>query len=388
MIPLSIPVIRGKEWEYIKECLDTGWVSSVGKFVELFEERICAFTGAKYAVACMNGTAALQVALRIAGVEAGDEVIVPTMTFIATANAARYLGAEPVFMDCDEYYNIDPRKVLRFLDEETDFADGVCRNRTSGRRIAAILPVHVFGSAVDFDQLLPACRERGIKVVEDAAESMGSRYCAGTQNGKHTGTIGDMGCYSFNGNKIITTGGGGMLVTDNGEYAEKARYLTTQAKDDPLRYVHHEVGYNYRMTNVQAAMGVAQLEMLEEYCAIKKRNYESYEAAVRDIPGLSVAGVPIYCRSNYWFYNLQIDKGVYGRDRDTLLADLSGGGIQTRPVWDLVHLQKPYKGFQSYEVDKAHELWEKTLSLPCSVDLTEEQVAEVVAALQAGGSTG
>ncbi len=388
MIPLSIPVIRGNEWKYVKECLDTGWVSSVGKFVELFEERICEFTGAKYAVACMNGTAALQVALRIAGVEAGDEVIVPTMTFIATANSVRYLDAEPVFMDCDEYYNIDPSKVLRFLDEETELADGACRNRTTGRRIAAILPVHVFGSAVDFDKLLPACRDRGIKVIEDAAESMGSRYSEGTMAGRHTGTVGEMGCYSFNGNKIITTGGGGMLVTDNEEYASKARYLTTQAKDDPLRYVHHEVGYNYRMTNVQAAMGVAQLEMLEEYCAIKKRNYDSYVKAVHEIPGLTIAGVPSYCRSNYWFYNLQIDKDVYGRDRDTLLADLADKGIQTRPIWDLVHLQRPYKDFSAYEIENAPSLWEKTLSLPCSVDLTKEQVAEVVAALRTGENAG
>ena len=381
-IPLSVPGIRGNEWKYVKECLDTGWVSSAGKYVSRFEEDICAFSGAEHAVACVNATAALQVALRLVGVSPGDEVIVPTVTFIAPVNAVRYLDAAPVFMDCDDHFNIDAEKTVRFIERETVFRDGHSWNRRTLKRVQAIIPVHVFGNAVDLEKIIPVCRQRNIRVVEDAAESLGSYYAEGSLSGKHTGVAGDIGCYSFNGNKIITTGGGGMIVTGNDEYAEKARYLTTQAKDDQARYIHDEVGYNFRLSNIQAAVGVAQLEMLPEYIRIKEKNYSMYRDEIDKMPGLHLAGTPAYARSNYWFYCMLIDKGKYGMDREELMALLAGKNIETRPIWQLNHLQKPYRDFQHYEIEKAFELLERTLNIPCSVTLREEDIRRVISALK------
>jgi len=381
-IPLSVPSFTGNEWKYIKECLDTEWVSSAGKYVEKFEEDICEYTGAKYAVACVNGTAALQVALQLVGVSPGDEVIVPTVTFIAPVNVVKYLNAEPIFMDCDEYYNIDVEKTLQFINEETHFKDGVTFNKKTGKRISAIIPVHIFGNAVDLKKLLPVCKERNIKIVEDAAESIGTYYNRANLKNRYTGTVGDIGCYSFNGNKIITTGGGGMIVTNNREYAERARYLTTQAKDDPVRYIHNEIGYNFRLTNIQAALGVAQLEQLTNYIETKKTNYWLYKKEIDKIPGLHLAETPDYAHSNYWFYCLQIDKEVYGKDREDLMAYLSKNKIQTRPIWYLNHLQKPYKDCQNYKIEKAHEMLSKTLNIPCSVNLKEEEIEQIIKLLK------
>ena len=227
VIPLSVPSIQGNEWKYIKECLDTEWVSSVGKYVGLFEQRIARYTGAKHAVACVNGTAALHIALNLAGVQPGDEVIVPTLTFISPVNVVKYLSANPVFMDCDRYYNIDAGKVIRFLEKETEFRSGFTYNGSTGRRISAIIAVHVFGNAVFLDELTDVCLKRNIEIIEDATESLGTWYISGKHKGRHCGTVGTLGCLSFNGNKIITTGGGGMILTDNSDLAEKARYLTT-----------------------------------------------------------------------------------------------------------------------------------------------------------------
>ncbi len=384
MIPLSVPCIRGNESRYIQECLDTAWVSSAGKYVDDFERNICQATGAGHAVACVSGTAALHVALRVVGVAPGDEVIVPSLTFIAPVNTVRYLNAEPVFMDCDAFYNIDVEKTVDFLKEETKMAHGFTVNRQTGRRISAIIPVHVFGHAVDFSGLLDLCREKNIKVVEDASESLGTRYKRDVLDGRHTGTVGDIGCLSFNGNKIMTTGGGGMLLTDSAEYAEQVLYLTTQAKDDAVRYIHHDVGYNYRMTNVAAAMGVAQLEQLDEFCRIKRKNFEIYRAAINAIDGLKLAEPPDYADCNHWFYCLQIDAAVYGMDRDELMEALSEKGIQTRPVWYPNHLQKPYCNNRYYRIEKALELWRNTLNIPCSVGLTDRDIEQVVEAVKHG----
>ncbi|MBA7527054.1 GDP-perosamine synthase [subsurface metagenome] len=384
MIQLSIPNIKGNEWKYIKECLDTEWVSSAGKYVDKFEENICKFSGAKYAVACVNGTASLQVALRLVGVRCNDEIIVPTVTFIASVNVIRYLNATPVFMDCDDFYNVDIEKTIHFIKAETTFSNGYTFSKKTGKRISAIIPVHIFGNAVNLEQLIPICQERNIKIVEDAAESLGTYYNQGNIENRYTGTIGDIGCYSFNGNKIITTGGGGMIVTNNAEYAEKARYLTTQAKDDSIRYIHNEIGYNFRLTNIQSAMGVAQLEQLQEYIEIKKKNYLIYKEEIDKIPGLHLAEVPPYANNNYWMYPLQIDKETYGKDREQLMAYLSDNKIQTRPIWYPNHLQKPYKNCQSYKIEKAMKMLEKTLNIPCSVNLTEDQVEKVLRALKNG----
>lgn len=378
MIPLSVPHISGNEWKYIKECLDTEWVSSVGKYVDRFEQEIIRYTGADFAVACTTGTAALHTALIIAGVSAGDEVIVPTLTFIAPVNAVSYTGAEPVFMDCDQYYNLDVTKTLDFLLKESDFKDGVTIDRKSGKRIAAVIPVHIFGNAADLADLIPFCRERNIKVIEDASESLGTRYTSGPLKDMYSGTVGDMGILSFNGNKIMTSGGGGMILTKNPQYAEKARYLSTQAKDDPVRYIHNEIGYNYRLTNIQAALGVAQLEKMDEFVQRKEKNYIVYKERFNAIHGVDLAATPGYADNNHWMYALQIKNAAEGSKRDGLMSYLAEKKIQTRPVWYLNHLQRPYQNCKSYEISKAIELYDKTLNIPCSVGLSLTDLNRVV----------
>ncbi len=378
IIPLSVPAIQGNEWKYIKECLDTEWVSSAGKYVDLFEKKIAEYTGAKYAVACVNGTAALHISLLIASVKPDDEVIVPTLTFISPVNVVRYCNTSPIFMDADEFYNIDSEKTIDFINKETIFKAGNTYNKETQKCIRAIIPVHIFGNAVYLDDLYEICKERNIKIIEDATESLGTKYTKGKFKNKHTGTIGELGCLSFNGNKIITTGGGGMILTDNKDYAEKAKYLTTQAKDDKVRYIHNEIGYNYRLTNIQAAIGVAQLEQLPGFIEIKKRNFDTYKERINEIPGLHLAETPDYAENNHWMYSLQIDKDKYGKDREKLMQYFSEKGIQTRPVWHLNHLQNTYKDCQTYKIENANELWEKTLNIPCSVNISLYEIERVI----------
>jgi len=382
MIPLSVPSIKGNEWKYVKECLDTEWVSTAGKYVNLFEEKIKEFTKSEFAIACVNGTEAIHISLLLCGVEAGDEVIVPALTFIAPINAVKYANAEPVFMDSDDFYNIDANKAIEFIKNETTFKNGSTFNNKSGKRISAIIPVHIFGNAVMLDELIPLCKERNIAVIEDATESLGTIYTEGKFKGRFTGTIGDMGCFSFNGNKIITTGGGGMIVTNNAKKAEKAKYLTTQAKDDEIRYVHHEIGYNYRLPNVLAAIGVAQMEVLPEYIKTKKQNFTRYKNEIDKIEGLKINTPPYYADNNLWMYAMRIDKNVYGMDREQVMAKLGDNGIQSRPVWYLNHEQKPYINNYAHRIENAYKLLEVTLNIPCSVSLTDEQIDSVINVLR------
>jgi perosamine synthetase len=381
-IPLSIPNIRGNAWKYVKSCLDTGWVSTAGSYVETFERRLAAFTGAKHAVAVVNGTAGLQVALRLCGVEPGDEVVVPTLTFIAPVNAVRYLGAEPVFMDCDDFMNLDPVKLESFLAFGCRRTPKGLVNKATGRRVKALLPVHIFGNPCEMDALMGLARKYKLKVVEDATESLGSRYTAGKYKGRHTGTIGDFGVFSFNGNKIITTGNGGMLVTADVKLADKAKYLTTQAKDDHVRYVHDEIGYNFRLSNLQAALGAAQLEELPGFLKTKRANYETYRRELAGVPGLALVGAPQGTAPNYWFYSLVIDKKAFGVGREALMAALDKAGVQTRPVWKLNHLQKPYRASQAWQIEKAAWFWDRVLNLPCSTSLRRADVLKVCAAIR------
>jgi len=380
-IPLSVPSISGNEWQYVKECLDTGWVSSAGKYVDLFEQKIAEYTGSAHATACVNGTAALQVSLRLAGVVSGDEVIIPTLTFIAPVNAIRYNCATPVFMDADEYYNIDAEKTILFIRNETIFKDGFTYNKKTNKRISAIVIVHVWGNACLLDELVESCEERNITTVEDASESLGTVYSNGKFRGKHTGTIGKLGCLSFNGNKIITTGGGGGILTNDPTLAEKAKYLTTQAKDDSVKYVHNEIGYNFRLTNIQAALGVAQLEQLDGFINRKKEIYHQYLVGIKNIEGLDLVGVPEYANNNHWLNILKIDKAKYGEDRETLMNRLENSGIQTRPVWALNHLQKPYEKYQKYKIENSQKLVDKSLCLPSSTNLTDSEIKSILSNL-------
>jgi len=373
-IPLATPTLKGNELKYVKECIDTEWISSAGKFVETFEHKIAKYTGSSFAVACVNGTSALQVSLRLAGVDYGDEVIVPTLTFIAPVNAIRYNGAAPIFMDTDNYYNIDAEKTIDFIKKQTNFKNGFTYNKLTNKKISAIIPVHVWGNAVDLEELSLLCSERKIAIVEDSSESLGTVYTRGSLAGRHAGTIGSLGCLSFNGNKIITAGGGGAILTNNYKVARKAKYLTTQAKDDPVYYIHNEIGYNFRLTNIQAAIGVAQLEKLDEILTCKKKINSKYDKLISEIEGLSLAPVPDYSNNNHWLNLLQIEKNSYGLNRDDLMLKLEKNNIQTRPVWGLNHFQKPFAHFQNYKIENAQKLLKKSLCIPSSVNLNDDDI--------------
>ena len=380
-IPLHEPVFEGNEWQYVKECLDSGWVSSAGPFVEQFEDSIKAYTGAKYAVACVNGSAALNVALRVAGVEKNHEVIVPSLTFIAPVNAIHFCGAHPIFMAADEFFNINIEKTEEFLEHQTEQREDGCWNKKSGRKIIAILPVHVFGNAARMESLLSLARENNLILIEDAAESLGTVYTEGELQGRHTGAIGKMGCLSFNGNKIITAGGGGMILTNDERLSEKAKYLITQAKDDPLRYVHNAIGYNYRPSNIQAALGLAQLEQLPGVLNQKRNVSEAYRKAFIGVDGLRLAQVPTYADNNHWLNVLRIDAEVYGEDRESLMERLSSLGIQSRPIWMLNHWQEPYRLCESFITAGTEKRWGDSLCIPSSAKLEQKQIDMVTDAL-------
>jgi aminotransferase in exopolysaccharide biosynthesis len=359
-IPLSIPFLNGNEWEYIKECLDTNWVSSVGKYVEKFEDDIAAYIGTDYAVATVNGTAALHMALKVLGVEAGDKVLVPTLTFIASVNPIRYCNADPVFVDSErETYNMDPEK----LEEK------IKALIAKGNRPKAAVIVHLYGHPAKMDQIIDICKKYDIKVIEDATESLGSEY-----KGKKTGSIGDIGCFSFNGNKLITTGGGGMLVTDNEKWADKVKYLTTQAKDDPEQFIHHEVGYNYRLTNIQAAMGVAQLEQIEDFINKKREIAHKYNELLSNIEGIKINPDKDWAFNNYWLYSILIDEEKFGMDSKQLYNKLNEAGIMSRPFFKPIHNMPMYKDCDKTNTDNAAELWWQGINLPCSVSLDISKV--------------
>jgi len=380
-IPLAEPCLQGNEWRYVKECLDTNWVSSVGPFVDRFEETVAGYIGADYGIATVNGTAALHMALLLAGVERDDEVLLSSLSFIAPANAVRYMGAWPVFIDAEPgYWQMDPQKVVEFLDTECRFSDGVLRNRATGRRVKAILPVHILGHTVDMDPVVAAARNYGLAVIEDATESLGATY-----KDKQAGTLGDVACFSFNGNKLITTGGGGMIVTDNADWAYRARYLTTQARDDPVEYVHREVGYNYRLTNIQAAVGCAQIEMVDEYVAAKRRIADTYTTELAAVPGIEPMRQAPWAFSAYWLFTVRVDESEYGMDSRALMSKLVESGIQSRPLWQPLHCSPAHSGCRHYGGDMAEELYRDALSIPCSVGLSDHDQQTVIQAIRSLG---
>lgn len=380
-IPLCVPEIRGNEWAYIKECLDTNFVSSVGPFVDRFERELVTCIGAQYGVATASGTAALHVALLVAGVEPEDEVLVSTLTFIAPVNAIRYVGASPVFIDAEpDYWQMDVEKARDFIEKECQWRAGELRNRHTGRRVQAILPVHILGHPVDMDPLLGLAKKYGLPVIEDATESLGARY-----KNRMAGRIGDIACFSFNGNKLITTGGGGMIVTDNEAWARKAKYLTTQAKDDPFEFVHNEIGFNYRLTNIQAALGCAQLESLDEYIEAKRRIAGTYAGALTDRPGLSPMPEAEWAFSVYWMYTMLVDAAQFGMDSRALMRKLAEAKVQARPLWQPAHLSPAHRDAYAVNCSTAEELNRRAVSLPCSVGLTDMQQERVLAILVGRG---
>ncbi len=380
-IPLSIPNFEGNERKYVDEAVEQGWVSTGGKFVEKFESNLSNYVNGKV-VACQSGTSAIHLALIDAGIGIDDMVIVPTLTFIAAINPVKYVGAKPIFMDCDDTLCMDSIKLNAFCENECYFEQGNLKYKKNGNIIKAIIVVHVFGNLADLDSIMFIAEKYNLKIIEDATEALGSKFIAGKYKGKYAGTIGDYGAYSFNGNKIITTGGGGALVTKSVETAKHIKYLSTQAKDDALFYKHNEIGYNYRMTNVQAAIGVAQLEEIDEFIFRKQNNYKLYKNNFNDFNFAHIVDFRDDIVSNTWFYSLNVDIEVLNCGIREIINELHDENVQTRPIWGLNHRQIPYKDDINYKINKAEWFENRIINIPCSTSITEEEINYVSEAVK------
>jgi len=362
---LHEPLFAGKEWDYLKECLDSTYVSSVGAFVDRFERDLESYTGARHAVAVVSGTAALHVALQLAGVQRGDEVLIPALSFVATANAVAYCGATPHLVDSEERtLGMDAGLLRSHLNEITEMRGGTCLNRATGRPIRAVVPMHTFGHPVDIAGVAAVAKEFGLTLVEDAAESLGS-----TVGGRHTGTFGLMGTLSFNGNKTITTGGGGAILTDDPDLAKRAKHLTTTAKlPHRWAFIHDAVGYNYRLPNLNAALGCAQLEQLPGFVEAKRSLLDVYREVFATVPHVHMVEEPEGCRSNYWLQTLVLDESVEGQ-RDEILSATNDAGFVTRPSWTLMHRLQPYTTCPRSDLSVAESLERRIINVPSSSGL-------------------
>jgi perosamine synthetase len=364
-LALHEPQFSGHEWQYVKECIDTGWVSSVGSYVDRFERDLAHYTGATHAVATVNGTAALHMCLLLAGVQPGDEVLIPTLTFIATANAVTYANAVPHFVDSEPTsLGVDAAALDRHLGASAQVVDGVCRNRRSGAAIRALMVMHVFGHPADLTALAEVARKWRLVLIEDAAESIGSRY-----GSRHTGTFGVLAALSFNGNKIVTTGGGGAVLTNDAALGVRAKHLTTTARV-PHRwsFLHDEVGYNYRLPNINAALGCAQLERLPDMLECKRRLAARYAAAFANVDGVEFLREPAGTSSNYWL-NAIVLKREHAARRDELLAALNAAGYGSRPIWTLMHRLPMYQACPRMDVSVAEDMESRVINLPSSASL-------------------
>ena len=359
----------GNVWKYVKDCLDTGWVSSVGAYVDQFEKMSAEFAGTKYAVATSSGTTALHICLVMLGVDENDYVITPNITFIATCNSIRYTGAHPILIDTDENtWQMDLGLLEEFLTNETEQRNGVCHYKKDGKRIPVIMPVHVLGNMCDMDRLMALAKQHNLTVVEDSTEALGSYY-----KGKHAGSFGLMGTFSYNGNKIITTGGGGMIVTDDEALAKKAKHLTTQAKSDPFEYIHDEIGYNYRLVNVAAAMGVSQMEQLPDFIRRKKEIIAFYKDGLKGVGDISFQEVKEDVNPNWWLPTIKTS-----RQRDVLKI-LNNHKMQSRPFWvPMNQLRMFTEEIYFNKTDRSDFVYRHCLSIPCSTNITDEEMSGVV----------
>ena len=373
-IPLSIPNFEGNERKYVDEAIDQGWVSTGGAFISKLEENLSLFLHTDNVAACQSGTSGLHLSLIDCGVQPGDLVIVPTLTFIAAVNPVRYQFAEPVFMDCDDSLCMDPVKLAEFCDQECDFIDGKLIHKGTKKQVKAVVVVHVFGNMADMESIMDMAQKYHLTVIEDSTEALGTYYTDGKYKGKYAGTIGDYGAYSFNGNKIITTGGGGAVTAKRTDIVDHLRYLSTQAKDDPHYYIHNEVGYNYRMTNLQAALGVAQMEELPDFIERKRRNYDLYKELFDGYELGKIKDFREGTYSNQWFYSLEIDMDqIKGTMRD-IITHLEKRGVQTRAIWGLIHEQTPYRNSLCYKIEKASYYSNCILNIPSSTQITEDDI--------------
>lgn len=379
-IPLAVPSLEGNAAKYLQECLDTNFVSSVGPFVRRFETEFAAHLGTPHAVACSNGTAALHVALRVAGVGPGDDVMVSDFTFVATVNPISYLGARPVLVDSDaDTWNMSPVLLVDELDR---------RARAGAKMPKAVLVAHILGIPADLAPIQEACTRHGVCLIEDAAEALGASYLSGPFARRPVGTVGLMGCFSFNGNKIITSGGGGMIVTQDPALAKRAKHLTTQARLPGPDYIHDEIGYNYRLTNLAAALGVAQLEKLHTFVARKRAIARRYDEAFAAMPGVTLPPRPLWAEPTFWLYSVLVDAAVIGIERQSIQERLLEEGIETRSLWVPAHRMPFYREVPCLGGDVGEMLWARGISLPCSVSLTDAQQAKVIEALTSIVSVG
>lgn len=374
-IPLSVPNFEGNEKKYVEDALAQGWVSTGGAYIIQMEQKMAEFLNTENVAACQSGTSALHLSLVEAGVLPGDVVLVPPLTFIAAVNPVRYQFATPVFIDCDDSFCMDPDKLRAFCENKCDFKENVLLFK--GNAVKAIIVVHVFGNMADMEAIMDAAEKYHLKVIEDATEALGTYYTDGRYAGKYAGTIGDFGAYSFNGNKIITTGGGGAVTSNHAETVNHLRYLSTQAKNDPHYYIHDEVGYNYRMTNLQAALGVAQMEKLPEFIQRKHRNYEIYWEEFEGFPLAELMPFREGTFPNKWFYSLKIERTKITAAIREIITLLENKGIQTRAIWGLINEQKPYREEEIYQMEKAPYYASRILNLPCSTQITEEEIVYV-----------
>lgn len=368
MIPLSVPTLAGREWDYVRDCLDTGWISSAGRYVVAFEQAIAAYAGAPGAVGVVNGTAGLHIALMVCDVRAGDLVIVPNLTFVASANAIAYVGAEPVLVDADaRTWQIDLDLLDDYLRNDCEPRDGRCVRRADGRRIAAIMPVHILGNMCDMNRLCALAAEHGVTVIEDASEALGTRY-----HGAHAGTLGRIGVFSFNGNKIISTGGGGMIVSHDTDLLARAKHLTTQAKTTPAEYFHDDVGYNYRLVNVLAAIGLAQLEQLPGFIERKRAHAMTYRARLQADGVARFHATPDGVSENFWLNTLKVP------DKARTLQALADAGIEARPFWVPMNRLPMYTSVQYVSrADVSGALYGHCVSVPSSASLSDDDVDRV-----------
>ena len=373
-IPLSVPNIAGNEWKYVKDCLDTGWISSVGSYVTQFEEMVAGFAGAKYGVAAVNGTAALHISLLLSGVKRDDYVILPNLTFVASANSIKYLGAEPLLIDADpDLWQMDLDLLEEFLENETDEKNGELFYIKDGRRIGAIMPVHILGNMCDMDRFLAIVKKYPLPIVEDSTEALGTTY-----KGKSAGSFSPLACFSFNGNKIISTGGGGVIVTDDETLAKHAKHLTTTAKASPDEYYHDEVGYNYRLVNVLAAIGVGQMELLPSFIKRKKESVAFYKRELAGVGDIRFQKELPAVETNGWLFTIQTDK------QKQLLDHLNANKILSRRFWmpmnklpmyrDCVYVQKK---------DTSDYIYNTCLSIPSSTSITDDELAIVIREIKA-----
>jgi len=379
-ICLSVPNFRGNEKKYVDEAVETEWVSTAGGFISRFEEKMAHKLGVAQACACQSGTAGLHLCLRHFGVGPGDIVLVPTLTFIATVSAVMYQFAEPVFFDCGDHMCINVDQVEEYLTHECRTDGDKTVEAASGKTVRAIIPVHVFGDHCDMAHLMQLAESYHLIVIEDATESLGGTFTQSEYLGRHTGTVGHAGVLSFNGNKIITTGGGGMVVSNDETAINHIRYLSQQAKDDAAYFIHEEYGYNYRMTNIQAALGLAQLEELDMFLEIKRRNYARY---CDKLAGCEYGGILPFGSgeaSNQWFYSFALNEPDADK-RDRLMQYLNGRGIQARPIWKLNHTQTPFRRYRAMDCRNAQRFYDRVINIPCGTNLTEKQQDRVCKAL-------